>query len=127
MITIRNFSDEDAPQLWLLFYHTIRTINCRDYSEAQVQAWASDEVDAALWLQKMQAIQPFVAELDGRIAGYTDLQKDGLIDHFFCHKDYQKQGVGKALMHYVLAQAKTRDIKTLHSHVSKTAKPFYMY
>jgi len=127
MITIRNFRDEDAPHLWQLFYHTIRIINRRDYSEAQVQAWASDEVDAKLWLQKMQAIQPFVAELDNQVVGYTDLQDDGLIDHFFCHHEQQGKGIGSALMRHVHSVASDRGIKSLHSHVSKSAKPFYMH
>lgn len=73
----------------------------------------------------MNGLSPFVAVKEDVIVGYTDLQKDGLIDHFFCHHEYQGQGVGKALMQHVHEQAKQRAINKLHSEVSITARPFY--
>ncbi len=41
----------------------------------------------------MSGLSPFVAEIDNIIVGYIDLQSNGLIDHFFCHYEYQGQGV----------------------------------
>jgi len=73
----------------------------------------------------MASIQPFIAELDGVIVGYADLQPDGLIDHFFCHHTYQGKGVGRALMNYIFSLADERKIPRLYSHVSITAKPFF--
>ena len=125
MITIRHYQSWDAPELWNIFYHTIRHINRRDYSQAQVCAWAPDHVDPALWQQKMDDISPYIAELEGRIVGYADLQTDGLIDHFFCHYQYQRRGVGGQLMEHIFAQSKARSINRLHSEVSITARPFY--
>ena len=127
MIRIRSFRDEDSPHLHQLFFNTIRQINRRDYTEAQVIAWASDEIDATYWLPRMQGLQPYVAEIEEQIVGYTDLQDDGLIDHFFCHSDYQGKGVGRAMMQHVFAEAHKRKIKDLHSHVSITAQPFYSH
>lgn len=127
MVNIRNFRDEDSPHLHQLFFNTIRQVNRRDYTEAQVLAWASDEIDETYWLPRMQGLQPYVAEIENQIVGYTDLQDDGLIDHFFCHSDYQGKGVGKALMQHVFAEAQQRNINTLHSHVSITAQPFYSH
>jgi putative acetyltransferase len=53
------------------------------------------------------------------------LQANGLIDHFFCHHNYQGQGVGKALMNHVLDIGKQQGINRFFSEVSITAKPFY--
>lgn len=122
---IREFREQDAPILWALFYNTIRNINLRDYTEHQVKAWAPDEFDAQLWLKKMTAIQPFVAELDGVIVGYSDVQPSGLVDHFFCHHEYQGQGVGRALMTHVIKQAEAKGLNRIYSEVSITARPFY--
>lgn len=122
---IREFREQDAPILWALFYNTIRNINLRDYTERQVKAWAPDEFDAQLWLKKMTAIQPFVAELDGVIVGYSDVQPSGLVDHFFCHHEYQGQGVGRALMTHVIKQAEAKGLDRIYSEVSITARPFY--
>ncbi|WP_073603985.1 GNAT family N-acetyltransferase [Vibrio aerogenes] len=111
--------------LWQLFYHTVRHINIRDYSPAQTQAWAPEGFDMAIWQQKMDDNQPVVAEINGTIVGYTDLQPDGLIDHFFCHHQYQGLGVGTALMQHVLETGAKAGMTRFYSEVSLTARPFY--
>ena len=108
-----------------MFFNTIRNINRRDYSQAQVEAWAVDSLDAQYWAKRMDGLSPFVAEIDGVIVGYTDLQSDGLIDHFFCHHEYQGKGVGRALMTHVMEVGQSRGIHRYYSEVSITARPFY--
>ena len=125
MIKIRKYDDSDAHALWELFYHTVRNVNVRDYSREQVEAWAPDHFDREVWKQKMNAISPFVAEIEGVIVGYTDLQESGLIDHFFCHHNYQGQGIARSLMEHVFKVGKSRGISTFRSEVSITARPFY--
>ena len=39
MLTIRSFQDVDAEALWCIYFHSIRSINRRDYSQEQVAAW----------------------------------------------------------------------------------------
>ncbi|WP_299695692.1 GNAT family N-acetyltransferase [uncultured Vibrio sp.] len=125
MIKIRQYVEADVQALWDIHYHTIRNINIRDYTQEQVVAWAPEHFDLAVWKRRMKGLSPFVAELDGIIVGYTDLQANGLIDHFFCHHNYQGQGVGKALMNYVIDIGKEQGINRFYSEVSITAKPFY--
>lgn len=125
LITIRNYRETDAKLLWDIFFHTVRRINIRDYTQEQVEAWASDEFNIAAWKKRMAALTPFIAEIDGVVAGYADLQPDGLIDHFFCHHAYQGQGVGRSLMNHVLAVGQDRGVKRFYSYVSITALPFY--
>ncbi|MFW1503655.1 N-acetyltransferase family protein [Vibrio parahaemolyticus] len=125
MITIRHYSVEDAKALWDIHFYTIRNINIRDYSQAQVEAWAPERLDPSIWEKWMKGLSPFVAEIDGVIVGYTDLQASGLIDHFFCHHEYQGKGVGKALMNHVFKVGNSRGIKRYFSEVSITARPFY--
>ncbi|MFA0070915.1 GNAT family N-acetyltransferase, partial [Vibrio breoganii] len=62
---------------------------------------------------------------DGCVVGYTDLQPSGLIDHFFCHHEYQGKGVGKALMEHVFTVGHVRGVSRYFSEVSITARPFY--
>ncbi len=125
MIAIRHYKAADARALWALFYHTVRNINVRDYTQAQVEAWAPAEFDAAIWQQRMRTIDPFVAEMDGDIVGYADLQADGLIDHFFCHHQHQGKGVGRSLMEHILNVGRQRGITEFHAEVSITARPFF--
>lgn len=125
MITIRNYIESDANALWDIFFNTVRNINTRDYSQVQVEAWAPESFDFEIWKNKVTGLSPFIAEIDGVIVGYTDLQDDGLIDHFFCHFEYQGQGVGRALMNHVFSVGDKAGIMRYYSNVSITARPFY--
>ena len=125
MITIRKYAEEDAQITWQLFFNTVRNINSRDYNAQQLQAWAAESMDLFIWNKRMSDIEPFIAEVDGTIVGYADLQNDGLIDHFFCHQNYQRQGVGRALMLHILHEGKKRQIKHYFAQVSITARPFF--
>ena len=126
MLTLRSFKATDAPALRALKYTTIRQVNRKDYTEQQLLAWAPDEYDEADWLQRISAMNLLVATLDGVIVGFADVQDDGYIDHFFCHSDYQGQGIGKALMNEILAISQLKSVKRLYSHVSITARPFFV-
>ena len=125
MVKIRPYQAIDADALWPLFFNTVRLVNVRNYSQEQVEAWAPESFDLSVWRNKMKDLQPFVAEWDGVIVGYCDVQPDGLIDHFFCHHEYQGQGVGKSMMNHIVALANERDVSRFYSHVSITARPFF--
>ena len=124
MITIRDYRASDATALWDIHFHTIRNINIRDYTQAQVEAWAPDAFNSTYWQKRVDELNPFIAVNDGVIVGYTDLQSNGLIDHFFCHHQYQGIGVGTALMNHVLRVGNQRKLKRYYSEVSITARPF---
>ncbi|NKC01458.1 MAG: GNAT family N-acetyltransferase [Pseudomonadales bacterium] len=111
--------------LWRLFHDTIHTVNLGDYSASQVDAWSPSERDQQQWTERMQMISPFVVELDGEIIGYSDVQADGLVDHMFVHKDWQRRGVATCLMGEIVKRAAALNLKILSAHVSITARPFF--
>ena len=59
------------------------------------------------------------------ILGSSDVQKNGYIDHFFCHYRYQGIGVGSALMAHIHTLAKQQGMTQLSADVSFTAKAFF--
>ena len=126
VLKIRKFQATDTAALRALFVETVHQVNSRDYNASQIAAWAPLSYDFATWLARLSAINPFIAELDGVIVGYADIQADGYIDHFFCHAQYQRQGVGKALMHKLLETAQQQGNARLYAHVSITARPFFV-
>ncbi len=125
MPTIRKVRKEDERVLWQIKHDTIRNINIKDYSEQQVQAWAPELFEENKWAKRIRDRNPFIAEINGTIVGYADVQSDGLIDHFFCHSQYQGRGIGKVLMLSIFKEAQAKKISRLYSHVSVTAKPFF--
>lgn len=122
---IRNFRPGDEPALWAVFFSAVRITASRDYSPEQVVAWAHDEPDMTRWTERMRAMNPFVAERDGRAIGHAALSNDGYIDHFYVAADCVRQGVGSALMQHIHEQAQGRKLTRLYSEVSITARPFF--
>jgi putative acetyltransferase len=122
---VRDFSFGDESALHAVFYSAIHTIASADYTPEQLDAWAPHRPDLARWTARMRAMRPFVAEEDGRIIGYADLQTNGYIDHFFVSGVYARRGVGSLLMERIHARADELKIARLFSDVSRTAQPFF--
>ena len=129
MIQIRKFNQayqsDDSNALWQIKFNTIHRVNIRDYTQVQVNAWAPTQTIPDNWLERIRAMNPFIAESEGKLLGFADLQDDGYIDHFFCHVDHQGQGIGKALMLALMDESETKGITRCYSHVSITARPFF--
>ncbi|HTL89381.1 MAG TPA: GNAT family N-acetyltransferase, partial [Leptolyngbya sp.] len=106
---IRLFRSEDAAQVAKLFHDTVREVNRRDYSIAQVQAWSPDDLDFRDWATVCSQRFTYVAEQSGVIVGFGELLPEGQIDCFYCHKDYQRQGVGRAV--YQAIETKARELQ----------------
>jgi putative acetyltransferase len=125
MISIREFRTGDEAALHSVFRSAVHDIACADYTPEQIEAWAPRAIDYAAWVVRMQGIRPFVAERDGAIVGYADLQPDGYIDHFFVAANAAHTGVGSLLMCRIRETAVLRGIALLTSNVSITARPFF--
>jgi putative acetyltransferase len=73
----------------------------------------------------MRGIQPFVAEMDGQIVGYADVQASGYVDHFFVSGLHPRQGIGRSLMVVLESEATRLQVIELTSDVSRSAQPFF--
>lgn len=123
-IILRSFRPDDIPALFELFRGTVQQVNSRDYTPEQLAAWAPVEIDLVRWATLAERYT-VVAEVDGTVAGFADLEPDGHIDRFFVHADYQRRGVGMALMRAVSAEAERIGATRLFAEVSITARPFF--
>ncbi len=124
-IIVRDVRDSDAADISQLFYETVRNINIKDYSPEQVEAWAPRIMPTSHWVERQSLNMTFVATLRGKIIGFAELEKSGHIDCFFCHKDYQRCGAGKALFHVVKAKAESQANRKIFAEVSISAVPFF--
>ena len=93
-MTLRPYRPADCPALAALFYETVHTVNARDYSPRQLDAWASGRVDLAAWNASFLAHTTLVAEEEGAIVGFADLAPDGYLDRLYVHRDWQRRGGG---------------------------------
>lgn len=124
---VRPFQTSDARQIGELFSRTIRTVNLRDYSPEQVDAWAGDGVGAEMhWAAKLSRRATFVAVDGETVIGFADLEPDGHLDHLFVHHLYQRQGVATALHEAIEAEARRIGATRLYTEASLTARPFFL-
>ncbi|NET02210.1 MAG: GNAT family N-acetyltransferase [Sphaerospermopsis sp. SIO1G1] len=123
---IRKYQITDTEMIMNLFYNTVHEINIRDYTQAQVDAWATKNLNYEYWLARLKIKQPLVAEISGEIVGFVELEADGHIDCFYCHSQYQNQGIGTQLLNYIEDIAKSQNNQKLYAEVSITAKPFFL-
>ena len=127
MIELRNFRLGDEAQLRRVFESAIHDVAIRDYSQAEVDAWAPRQFDPSLWACRVQGIDPFVVVRDGEVVAYADVQSNGYIDHFFVAAAANGLGIGRRLMGRIHERARELGIAELTSEVSRTAQPFYMH
>lgn len=122
---IRLFRRQDAAQIAQLFHETVREVNIRDYSETQVQAWAPDDLNFRNWAEIGSQCFTYVADREGEIIGFGELEANGQIDCFYCHKNYQRSGVGSQIYQAIETKAKELKLDYLFTESSITAKPFF--
>lgn len=118
---LREYRPADCPQLADLFYHTVHTVNTKDYTEEQVNAWATGQVDLEAWDRSFREHYTVIAEENGLLVGFGDIDQTGYLDRLYVHKDFQGRGIATALCNR-LEQAVAGSIVT---HASLTARPFF--
>ena len=129
---IRRYKQEDTHQILELFTNTVQQVNIKDYTKEQVNAWAPKGLNQGQWESRIKHLATslsskatYVAESEGKIVGFANLENNGHIDHFYCHKDFQRQGIGTLLYETIESQAKCLNLEKLFTEASITAKPFF--
>ena len=126
-IKIRRYQQGDVKFLKQIYYNTIHTVNAKDYTKEQLDAWAPRSLvqDDSGWQEKLEKIKPYVALIDDTIVGFAEFEPTGHIDCFYVHHDYQGSSVGSTLIHEIEKEAVEKSISRIYSEVSITAKPFF--
>lgn len=118
---IRKYQSSDCREMTELFYETVHTVNLRDYSAEQADAWAPGNPDTDQWDRSFLEHYSIVAVEDGRIVGFGDIDESGYLDRLYVHKDYQRQGIAAALCDRLENHVSGK----IEVHASITAKPFF--
>ena len=121
---IRKYTEADCDEMTDLFFNTVHSINKSDYSTQQLNAWATGNIDQAKWNNSFLKHYTVVAEIDGKIVGFGDLDSTYL-DRLYVHKDYQHQGIASAILDCLEQYARQAGKSEMTTHASITAKPFF--
>ncbi|MEL6284964.1 MAG: GNAT family N-acetyltransferase [Pseudomonadota bacterium] len=127
MITIRLYTDSDAPFLASIFRDSVRVLGRRAYTRAQVRAWLQGTPDATETRARCSdGRTTFVADDgSGQPVGFIDLEPDGHIDLFYVAPDVAGQGVAKSLYNALETVAVRDGLERLYVEASEVAKGFF--
>lgn len=122
-IFIRKYEPSYCEQTAKLFYDTVHSVNAKDYTEEQLNAWADGKVDLEKWNKSFLDHCSLVAIIGDQVVGFGDIDETGYLDRLYVHKDFQRYGIGGAIcssleFHYGSG-------KTILTHASITARPFF--
>ena len=118
---IREYQTLDGKELRELFYHTVHTVNAKDYTKEQLDVWAERQADLEQWNQSFQEHYSIVAVEGDVIAGFGDIDKNGYLDRLFVHADFLRKGIGTAICDRLEQKIKGKIL----THASITARPFF--
>lgn len=121
-MVIRSYVSADCPALMQLFYDTVHTVNARDYTPEQLNAWATGVADPDRWDRSLREHHTLVAEENGQILGFGDMDAAGHIDRLYVHRDHQHRGIATAICDRLEDAGETGIFTTF---ASITARPFF--
>lgn len=125
---IIRFKETDTEEIISLFYATVHSVNLKDYSQAELDAWAprgEKESKTKSWKESLDQNITFVAKVNDKVVGFSDLTHNGHLDRLYVHKDYQGQGIATALVDMLESEAKKLNLLEIDTEASITAKPFF--
>ncbi|WCN39629.1 GNAT family N-acetyltransferase [Aneurinibacillus uraniidurans] len=125
---IMRFNSQDTEEIVNLFYDTVHSVNARDYSKIQLDAWApigEKHTKVEVWRISLNQNITYVAKINNKIVGFSDLMYSGYINRLFVHKDYQGKGIASALIDKIELEAKKLNLQEIDTHASITARPFF--
>ena len=124
--TIREAQQTDTIALKELFQNTVLAVNSKDYSQAEVEDWASCGDDLSN-IEEMIKTHYFIVAVNqqSQIVGFSSITSQGYLHSMFVHKDFQGKGIATMLLEEIERYAITAGIMRITSEVSLTARPFF--
>ena len=122
---LRKYLASDCEEMARLFYDTVHSVNAKDYSSEQLNAWATGTINIDSWNQTFLEHYTIVAVADEKIVGFGDIDSTGYLDRLFVHKDKQGKGIASALCNELEKHAMEHEVSAITTHASITAKPFF--
>ena len=74
---IREYKSSDCNEIADLFYNTVHFINAKDYTEDQLNVWATENIHIDEWNEPFLDNYTVVAEENGIIIGFDDINNEG--------------------------------------------------
>ena len=123
---IRRYQRGEENAVWQVYFTATRESIARDYHADLIERWAPCNQDMGQWATRLAQTNPFVAIVDGEVAGMAEIDAEGFIDYFYVHPKWQGRGVGKALLAALETESARLGVCVIWANVSLTAKAFFL-
>ena len=122
---LRFYRAKDLDGVLDLFDRAVHVCCARDYTQAQLDAWAPPSPDRSRWQRTLSQHYSLVVEGRNGLAAFGDL--DGsYLDRLYVHPDCRGQGLASLLADALEARAQQQGVKRLRTDASLTALPFFL-
>lgn len=125
-LTVEVAQISDIAALSDLFQNTVLTINRGDYSQAEVEDWASCGNNPTKWEEMIKTFYFIVAKnRQSQIVGFSSITSLGYLHSMFVHEHFQQRGIASMLLKEIERYAGENGIVKVTSEVSLTARSFF--
>ena len=124
---IRPYRDEDAEAVAAVCAAAIEAIGPRAYAPEQVAAWRARHPGPQRYRDVVaDGAEIIVAadEQDEPVA-YALLERDGHLDHLYCHPDHTRRGLADLLLAETEVMARHWGVERLYTEASDLARPAF--
>ena len=133
MITIRNYTDNDAEDVGRLIADTYSEFNLSFASPEDRKlmlgpfrySYSSDEVHRKAIIEILRSPMFYVAESKGKIAGILRCRRERIAS-LFVHKDFHQRGIGRQLVTHFEIESQRQRISIIRVAATLYAIPFYL-
>ena len=94
---LRRYKSSDRNAIISLFRETVHTVNRKDYTRDQCDAWAPAEIDVGPWDALLSSHLTLVAVEGETIVGFADMDETGYLDHLYVRAGFLRRGIATAL------------------------------
>ena len=126
---VRKYEPGDELTIGRIYYDAVHQLTCDHYTEEQRNAWATPIEGGDAWSEKWRKRcdrkQPWVAVVDGEVAGFIELDADGHIDCTYVSPKHAGKGHMSTIMARIFQEARRSNLFRLYAEVSITARPFF--
>ena len=90
---LRRYQKDDCKAMLELFYNTVHTINIKDYTKEQCNAWTFNIKNINQWHQRFTSSFTVVAVESDQVIGFRNINEQGFMDMLYVHHEYQNRKI----------------------------------